>query len=58
MTDAEKTLAFVRSPEYTFLEAAEGIRAIVTADPKHSPLVLSISGSDFSLMTGIPSILR
>ena len=56
VTDAKETLGFVRSPEYTFLQAAEGIRDIVTADPRHSPLVLSISGSDLSLMTGIPSI--
>lgn len=55
-TDAQKTVRFIRSPEYTFIEAAQQIRDIVQADPTHSPLVLSISGSDLSLMAGIPSI--
>lgn len=56
VTDAQKTLRFVRSPAYTFIQAAQQIRDIVQADPTHSSLVLSISGSDLSLMTGIPSI--
>ena len=56
VTDAGKTIHFVRSPEYTFLRAAENIRDIVRADGSHKPLVLSISGSDLSLMTGISSI--
>ncbi len=56
VTDAQKTISFVSHPEYTFVNAAERIRNIVKADPAHSPLVLSISGSDLSLMTGIPSI--
>ena len=56
VTDAGKTLAYVRSPEYTFVRAADAIRSIVAADRSHSPLVLSISGSDLSLMTGLPSI--
>jgi len=56
VTDAGKTMRFVRSPEYTFIQAAQQIRDIVKADPHHSPLVLSISGSDLSLMAGIPSI--
>lgn len=54
--DAWETVTFVRTPEYTFLRAAEEIRRIVEADPRHNPLVLSISGSDLSLMTGVPSI--
>ncbi len=32
------------------------MRGIITSDPSHSSLVLSISGSDLSLMTGLPSI--
>ncbi len=54
--DARQTLHYVRTPEYTFLEAARKIDAIVTKDRTHNPLVLSISGSDLSLMTGLPSI--
>ncbi len=55
-SDARQTLHYVRSPEYTFSNAAERIREIVAADPSHNRLVLSISGSNLSLMTGLPSI--
>ncbi len=58
--DARQTLRYVRTPEYTFTQAAAHIEQIIAADrrtdPSHSPLVLSISGSDLSLMTGLPSI--
>ncbi len=57
---ARTTVGYVRSPQYTLLHAAENIHAFIAADqrsdPAHNPLVLSISGSDLSLMTGIPSI--
>jgi hypothetical protein len=55
-SDARQTLRYVRSPEYTFADAAERIHQIVASDRTHNPLVLSISGSDLSLMTGLPSI--
>jgi hypothetical protein len=55
-TDARQTLHFVRTPEYTFTSAAAHIRTIIAADPSHNPLILSISGSNLSLMTGLPSI--
>jgi Dolichyl-phosphate-mannose-protein mannosyltransferase len=54
--DAHQTLHYVRTPEYTFARAASEIHNIVAADHTHSPLVLSISGSNLSLMTGLPSI--
>ena len=54
--DAIQTLDYVRHPTYTFRTAAEGIRNIVQSDKTHPNLVLSISGSDLTLMTGIPSI--
>lgn len=54
--DAMQTIAFVRTPQYSFLNAANNIRDIVTADKTHPNLVLSISGSDITLMTGLPSI--
>jgi hypothetical protein len=56
LTDARQTLSYVRHPEYTFADAADRIQAIIAADRTHNPLVLSISGSDLSLMTGLPSI--
>ncbi len=54
--DARSTITYVRSPEYTFLAAAHNIQHIVMANTTHSNLLLSISGSDLSLMTGLPSI--
>ena len=56
VTDADQTIRYVRHPEYTFATAADRIRQIVESDHTHNPLVLSISGSDLSLMTGLPSI--
>jgi hypothetical protein len=56
VTDARQSLQYVRSPEYTFANAADRIHQIVASDRTHNPLVLSISGSDLSLMTGLPSI--
>ena len=54
--DAIQTLGYVLHPEYTFRAAAEAVRQIVLADKTHPNLVLSISGSDLTLMTGLPSI--
>ncbi|NYF50654.1 hypothetical protein [Tunturiibacter gelidoferens] len=56
VTDARQTLHYVRTPDYTFTSAAAQIRKIVSADHTHNPLILSISGSNLSLMTGLPSI--
>jgi len=56
ISDARQMLSYVRSPEYTFADAADRIHQIVASDRTHNPLVLSISGSDLSLMTGLPSI--
>jgi len=56
VSDARQTIGYVSHPEYTFANAADRIRAIITADRAHNQLVLSISGSDLSLMTGVPSI--
>jgi 4-amino-4-deoxy-L-arabinose transferase-like glycosyltransferase len=54
--DARETLTYIRTPEYTFTRAAAQLRQIIAAAPSQNPLVLSISGSDLSLMTGLPSI--
>ena len=58
--DVRTTIGFVRHPEYQWVNAAEGIRQTIEREhvlhPDHSRLVLSISGSDLSLMTGLPSI--
>ena len=54
--DALQLLDFVQHPTYEFATAAQEIKQIVLADPDHSHLILSISGSDLTLMTGLPSI--
>jgi hypothetical protein len=56
VTDALETIHYVRTPDYSFTSAADKIRQIISADPSHNPLILSISGSNLSLMTGLPSI--
>jgi len=57
---ARQTIGFVRHPEYTWVSAAKQIDAEIKRDlaaqPGHSPLVLSISGSDLSLITGLRTI--
>jgi hypothetical protein len=58
--DAKQTIAYVRHPQYSLFNAAAQIHDTIAAaervDPAHPWLVLSISGSDLSLLTGIPSI--
>jgi hypothetical protein len=58
--DASTTVSFVRHQEYTFVNAAKGVHDVIERErlvhPDHSRLLLSISGSDISLITGIPSI--
>lgn len=54
--DAIEQIGYVRHPSYEFRAAAEGVKRVVLADRGHSHLVLSISGSDLTLMTGLPSI--
>ncbi len=56
LPDALQTLRYVSAPEYTFAAAAANLKRIVAADPSRNSLVLSISGSELSLMTGLPSI--
>jgi hypothetical protein len=54
--DAMQQVGYLRHPTYEFEAAAQGIKSIVLADKTHSHLILSISGSDLTLMTGLPSI--
>jgi hypothetical protein len=56
IADARQTIQYVRTPDYAFTRAAAQIRQIISSDPTHNPLILSISGSQISLMTGLPSI--
>ena len=54
--DVARQLQFVLHPKYTYVNAAAAIARIVRTDRTQSPLLLSVSGSDLTLMTGLPSI--
>jgi hypothetical protein len=54
--DVVQQIGFVLHPTYEFQAAAQDIKRIVLADSTHSHMILSISGSDLTLMTGLPSI--
>jgi 4-amino-4-deoxy-L-arabinose transferase-like glycosyltransferase len=49
------TAGYVTHPQYSFLEAAQSIAAVIRADGSTRPL-LSDSGDDITLMTGVPAI--
>ncbi len=55
---ARQTIAYAAHPVFTFLSAANRVHDEVEREAKggHPALVLSISGSDLSLMTGLHSI--
>jgi hypothetical protein len=56
LPDALQQIDFLLHPTWTFEAAAHSIADIVRADPNHPSLILSISGSDLTLMTHLPSI--
>jgi hypothetical protein len=47
---------FLTHRDYDFHEAALSIRDIIRNHPEQKPLILGVSGSQISLMTGVPSI--
>ncbi len=49
------TWGYVTRPQYSFLEAAQSIAAVVQADGGGHPL-LADSGDDITLMTGLPAV--
>jgi hypothetical protein len=62
---AWQSVGFVRHPEYTFLSAVNRIHDAIERQraedraagrPVHPEMVLSISGAEMQLMTGLPSI--
>ncbi len=54
--DLVQETGYALHPDYSYLSAARQIAAIVRGDQGQSPLILSVSGSDLTLMTGLPSI--
>jgi 4-amino-4-deoxy-L-arabinose transferase-like glycosyltransferase len=47
---------FIAHPERQFYNAANSIRKIVRSDPEQNQVISGVSGSQISLMTGIPCI--
>jgi 4-amino-4-deoxy-L-arabinose transferase-like glycosyltransferase len=50
------TIAFARHPQYTFVDAARNITNYIDQHPNGNRLLLSISGNDITLITGLPTI--
>jgi 4-amino-4-deoxy-L-arabinose transferase-like glycosyltransferase len=50
------TTRYALHPEYSFLTAAQSIATVVRAEGGEHPLLLSDSGADIALMTGLPGI--
>ena len=53
---AVRTAEYVMHPDYSYWEAAQGIAAIIDADGGAKPVLLSDSGDDITLWTGIPAV--
>jgi 4-amino-4-deoxy-L-arabinose transferase-like glycosyltransferase len=47
---------FARHPEYTFVDAAQGLTHYIDQHPNGNRLLLSISGDDITLITHLPAI--
>jgi hypothetical protein len=54
--DLPKTIHWATHPEYTYRDAAQSLAAVIRQDPQPDRLLMSISGSQITLMTGIRSI--
>jgi hypothetical protein len=53
---AARTLHVVAHPEYSFASAADDIARKIRSQPNASPILLSNSGDDITLFTGIPAL--
>jgi 4-amino-4-deoxy-L-arabinose transferase-like glycosyltransferase len=51
-----RTIGYVLHPEYSFWNAAQGIAAIVNAGGSGAPVLLSESGDDFTMWTGMRAV--
>jgi len=56
LIDTATIVSFIRHRTFAYYDAALSIRGIVTQDPRRNSLILGVSGSQISLMTGLPSI--
>jgi 4-amino-4-deoxy-L-arabinose transferase-like glycosyltransferase len=54
--NARQVVRWMTHPEYTYIDAARALAATVRQDPQPNRLLMSISGSNITLMTGLWSI--
>jgi hypothetical protein len=54
--NTRETVWFAFHPQYTFVDAAENLTRYIDQHPNRNRMLLSISGSNISLVTGIPAI--
>ncbi len=54
--NTHETVWFAFHPQYTFVEAARNLTRYIDDHPGRNRLLLSISGSNISLITGLPAI--
>jgi len=54
--NTRETLWFAFHPEYTFVNAAENLTRYIDQHPNRNRMLLSISGSNIALITGLPAI--
>ncbi len=54
--NTHETFWFAFHPQYTFVEAARNLTRYIDDHPSRNRLLLSISGSNISLITGLPAI--
>jgi hypothetical protein len=56
ITGVIRIATFIRHPEYTLINAAKGVTRFIDQHPEQHRLLLSISGDDIQLITGLPAI--
>lgn len=56
LTGVFRITGYLRHPEYTFLNAARGVARTIDQHPGPHRLLLSISGDDIELITGLPTL--
>jgi Dolichyl-phosphate-mannose-protein mannosyltransferase len=56
MINTRETVWFAVHPQYTFLNAARSLTRYIDEHPNRNRLLLSISGSNIALITGLPAI--
>ena len=54
--NSRQIISWVRHPEYTWLNAATALTRYIDQHPNGNRLLLSISGDDITLITGLPAI--